>query len=194
MADFELITGPMYAGKTEELIRVARRLGYGGKKVVIFKPKIDDRYSFSDVVSHDGTRLSSIPVESAADIMTYLRKNEDVKTIAIDEIHFFDKYIVNLIQVLLDKEYKIIATGLDKDFRKEPFGPMPELLAIASTVKKLKAICMICGDDATCTQRIIDGKPTPYDSEIVVVGEKDKYEARCDKHHELPGKPNREIF
>jgi len=194
IANFELICGPMFSGKTEELIRKIRRFEYGGKKVVVFKPKIDDRYILSDVVSHNGTRITSVPVGSAADIMTYVRNNDKIDVIAIDEIQFLDKYIIQLLQVLIKKGYKIIATGLDKNFRREPFGPMPELLAMADAVSKITALCSVCGKEAAYTQRVIKGKPAKYDSEEIVVGEADKYEARCLDHHELPGEPNRDIF
>ena len=191
---FELICGPMYAGKTEELIRRVRRLKSGGKSVLIFKPKIDDRFAFMDVVSHDGNRIEAIVASSAAEIMDHLRKNKKIKNIAIDEIQFFDDYIVNLVQVLLDKGYNVIATGLDKDFRGEAFGPISALLTLAEKLTKLSAICSKCGEDAYYTQRIINGKAAPYSDEQIVVGDRDKYEARCRKHHDVPDRPDRNIF
>jgi len=190
---FEIICGPMFSGKTEELIRRVRRLIYAKKKYVIFNPKIQKEFEFEDVASHNGDRLTAVPINSAADILTYLRKNQDIEFIAIDSIHFLDNYIVKLLKALKTKGYKIIATGLDKDFRGEPFGPMAELLVLADGVTKLSAVCTVCGKDAYYTQRIVKGEPASFNDEIIDVVE-ENYEARCLEHHELKDREELKIF
>lgn len=182
----EVICGSMFAGKTEELCRRIKRIQYAKKDYVVFKPVIDNRYSNNEVVSHNNTRVKSVNVSSSVDIRKYLEGIALPYAIAIDEVQFFDKDIVPLCEELADKGVRVICAGLDKDFRGEPFGVMPELLARAEYVTKLNAICQVCGNVATRTQRIIDGKPAYYEDPVIVVGAKECYEARCRHCHEVP--------
>lgn len=177
----ELIIGPMYSGKSEELIRRIRRAKIAKQKVQVFKPEIDNRYSKEDVVSHCGDKEDAIPVAVSNQIIELI--DEDVQVIAIDEIQFFDDNIVKVVNYLADRDKRIICAGLDMDFRGEPFGPIPKLMAVAEFVDKIQAICMKCGNPATRTQRLINGKPASYDEPIVLVGAKESYEARCRKCH-----------
>lgn len=182
----EVICGSMFAGKTEELCRRIRRIQYAKKDYVVFKPIIDNRYSNNEVVSHNNTRVKSINVASSDDIREYLKNKKLPYAIAIDEVQFFDKGVVALCEELANTGVRVICAGLDKDFRGEPFGVMPELLARAEEVTKLNAICQKCGAIATRTQRIIDGKPAYYEDPVIMVGAKESYEARCRHCHEVP--------
>lgn len=186
----EVICGNMYAGKTEELLRRVRRIEYAKKTVVVFKPKLDNRYSDNEVVSHNNERVKSINITSPKDIMKHL----DVLpyAVAIDEVQFLDREVIDVCEYLADNGVRVILAGLDKDFRGEPFGIMPELLAKAEYVTKLQAICQVCGAPATRTQRIINGKPAKYDDPVVLVGAKEQYEARCRHCHVVEGKPKYE--
>lgn len=184
----EVITGNMYAGKTEELLRRVKRIEYAKKSIIVFKPKIDDRYSSSEVVSHNNCRANSIAISNAKELLENLPEKLPY-AIAIDEVQFFDKDLVDAIEMLADKGVRIIVAGLDCDFRGEPFGIMPELLSRAEYVSKLFAICQVCGAPATRTQRLIDGKPASYDDPVILVGAKEQYEARCRHCHVVPGKP-----
>jgi thymidine kinase len=181
----ELIVGPMYSGKSEELIRRIRRAKIAKQKIQVFKPEIDNRYSKEDVVSHCGDKEDAIPVKVSNQIIELI--DDDVQVIAIDEIQFFDENIVNVVNYLANKDKRIICAGLDMDFRGEPFGPIPKLMAVAEFVDKIQAICMKCGNPATRTQRLINGKPASYDEPIVLVGAKESYEARCRKCHVVLG-------
>jgi thymidine kinase len=181
----EVICGSMFAGKTEELIRRVKRIEYARKDVIVFKPVIDDRYSADDVVSHTNNRAKSIPIQYAKDAMKYLDKLP--YAVAFDEAQFFDKDLVDVSEYLADKGVRVIIAGLDRNFRGEPFGVMPELLARAEYVTKLQAICQVCGEPATRTQRIINGEPAHYDDPIILVSAKEKYEARCRHCHQVPG-------
>jgi len=183
----EVITGPMYAGKTEELIRRVKRLEYAEQNVIVFKPTIDDRYAADEVVSHNHTRTRSINITKAAEIMTYVEKDTDV--VAIDEVQFLDEEAVAICEYLADHGIRVIVSGLDRDFRGEPFSFMPRLLSLAEEVTKLTAICVCCHTPATRTQRIVNGKPANYTDPIILVGAKDSYEARCRHCHEVPGRP-----
>ncbi|HAQ56379.1 MAG TPA: thymidine kinase [Acholeplasmatales bacterium] len=183
----EVITGPMYAGKTEELIRRVKRLEYAEQNVIVFKPTIDDRYAADEVVSHNNTRTRSINIMKAAEIMTYVEKDTDV--VAIDEVQFLDEEAVAICEYLADHGLRVIVSGLDRDFRGEPFSFMPRLLSLAEEVTKLSAICVCCHTPATRTQRIVNGKPANYSDPIILVGAKDTYEARCRHCHEVPGRP-----
>lgn len=184
----EVVCGPMFAGKTEELIRRIRRLEYSKQKVLVFKPKIDNRYnSKNQIVSHNLSTKPSIVINKSADILSHL--NENVDAVVIDEAQFFDDGIVRVAETIADKGIRVIIGGLDRDFRGEPFGPMPKLLAISEFVTKLTAICMKSGLPATRTQRIIDGKPANYNDQTILVGAKEKYEPRARQYHEVPGKP-----
>lgn len=183
----ELICGSMFSGKSEELIRRIRRATYGNLTVRVFKPVIDSRYSEECVVSHDGTSILARPIDRAADILTYIEEGVDV--IGVDEVQFFDENIVEVIDELANKGYRVITAGLDTDFRGEPFGPVPKLMALSESVTKLNAICPICGSPASRTQRLINGKPASYDDPIILVGASESYEPRCRHHHEVPNKP-----
>ena len=183
----EVITGPMYSGKSEELIRRIRRVKIAKKKVKVFKPLMDDRYSNDNVVSHSGDSIEAIPVDHPEEL--YERLEDDVEVVAIDEIQFFSEEIVDICETLADKGKRVVVAGLDRDFRNEPFVPMPELLSRAEYVEKLHAICLQCGDPATRTQRLIDGEPASYNDPIILVGATENYEARCRSCHEVKDKP-----
>lgn len=180
----ELICGSMFSGKTEELIRRLRRAKIAQQKVQVFKPKIDDRYSVSKVASHNGLDFEAVPVENAADIPALLK--EGVTVVGIDEVQFFDEDIVRWAEELADRGLRVIVAGLDLDFRGEPFGPMPQLICRAEYVDKLHAICMVCGEEACRTQRLVNGHPAYYDDPIILVGASEAYEPRCREHHEVP--------
>ena len=181
----EVICGPMFSSKTETLISRITRLKYANKTFKVFKPSIDNRYSESEIVSHAGLREQSIPVKDSQDILNFLYskmvKLPDV--VIIDEVQFFDKGIVKTITELANMGVSVIAAGLDQDFRGEPFEITASLLALAETVTKLTAVCVVCGNDATRSQRLVDGKPADYNDNIVLVGAKESYEARCREHH-----------
>jgi len=174
----------MFSGKTDELIRRLRRATIARQHVQVFKPAIDVRYAVEKVTSHAGTDFAAIPVEKAADILKRLDKETTV--VAIDETQFFDPEIVKVVGELASHDMRVLVAGLDTDFRGEPFGSMPELMARAEHVEKLQAICMVCGEPASRTQRLINGKPARFDDPIVVVGAAEMYEARCRAHHEVP--------
>ena len=177
----EVICGPMFSGKSEEMIRRLRRAEIAGQRVVIFKPAIDDRYDASDVVSHAGARMRAVPIRSSAEIAT---KAEGFDVVAIDEAQFLGEGVVPTALALADRGVRVVVAGLDQDFRRLPFGPMPELLAHAEFVDKLQAVCHRCGGPATTTQRLVDGRPAPYSGATIVVGANEQYEARCRDCHE----------
>ena len=183
----ETISGCMFAGKTEELIRRIKVLEFAKKKILVFKPKIDNRYSDSMVVSHAGSSVDSIVIEKSKDILDYVKEDTDV--VAIDEVQFFDEAISEVCDYLAHKGIRVMVAGLDTDFRGEPFGPMPVLITQAEFVTKLTAVCNSCGQPATRTQRIINGKPASYNDPIIMVGASESYEARCRHCHEVLGKP-----
>lgn len=183
----ELICGSMFSGKTEELIRRLRRAVIAKQQVQVFKPVIDDRYHQEQVMSHNGLGFEARPVASANDILQELDPQTTV--VAIDEVQFFDPAVVDLCDALANHGIRVICAGLDTDFRGQPFGPMPELLARAEQVSKLHAICVVCGDEASRTQRLIDGQPAAFDDPVVLVGAAEVYEARCRECHVvLPAK------
>ncbi len=182
----EVITGSMFSGKTDELIRRLRRATIARQKVQVFKPLIDNRFSVEKVTSHAGGEFAAIPVQSAQDILGLLDPMTTV--VAIDEAQFFDAAVIQLAQDLADRGLRVIVAGLDTDFRSEPFGPMPTLMAKAEIVDKLHAICMVCGEPASRTQRLVNGQPAYYDDPVVIVGASEMYEARCRQHHEVPRK------
>lgn len=183
----EVICGSMFSGKTEELIRRLRRAEYARQKVQVFKPALDNRYDKAKVSSHSGNHFHAIPVESVQEIINQIKDDTDV--IGIDEAQFFDWEIADLCSQLANQGKRIIIAGLDMDFRGEPFGPMPVLMAQAEMVDKIQAICMVCGSPASRTQRLVNGEPASYDAPIILVGTAESYQARCRKCHELPGKP-----
>jgi thymidine kinase len=177
----EVICGPMFSGKSEEMIRRLRRAEIAGQRVVIFKPRIDDRYNASDVVSHAGIRMRGVPVAGVAELVERARGFE---VVGIDEIQFFEPEIVAAALALADAGRRVVAAGLDQDFRRQAFGVMPDLLAHAEFVDKLQAVCHRCGGPATTTQRLVDGAPAPYSGATIVVGANEQYEARCRGCHE----------
>jgi len=182
----EVVTGSMFCGKTDELIRRLRRATIARQKVQVFKPSIDNRYTVEKVTSHAGSEFEARPIQAAREILDYLHKTTTV--IGIDEAQFFDDEIIPICQDLADRGMRVIVAGLDTDFRGEPFGPMPILMAKAEVVDKYHAICMVCGESASRTQRLVDGHPAHYDDPVVIVGASEMYEARCRKHHEVPRK------
>ena len=175
----------MYAGKSEELIRQARRSLYAKKKVQVFKPAIDSRYDETMVVTHMGARHEALPVANVAEMESRLEKG--VEVVCIEEVQFFDPSVVDLCVRLADKGVNVICAGLDQDFRRRPFGPMPELLCLADEVVKLRAICMKCGRPASHTYRTIDGKPAHVNDPVILIGATEAYEARCRGCYELRG-------
>lgn len=179
----EAAIGPMYSGKSEELIRRLRRAKIAKQKVQVFKPAIDNRYSKVDVVSHNGDKIEGICISNSEEILELLE--DDTEVVGIDEIQFLDRGIVHICRTLANRGLRVIVAGLDMDFRGEPFGPTPEILAISEFVDKLTAVCMVCGNPATRTQRLIDGKPARYDEPTILVGAKESYEARCRLHHQV---------
>lgn len=172
-----VICGSMFAGKSEELIRRARRALYAKKKVQVFKPSIDNRYDESMVVTHMGVKHEAMPVKNVRDLSGCIEK--DTEVVLIEEAQFFDPSLTHLAVKLADEGKEVILAGLDQDFRREPFGPMPQLMAVADEVVKLRAICMNCGAPASHTYRQIDGKPAHRDDPIVLIGATEAYEARC---------------
>jgi thymidine kinase len=180
----EVVCGSMFSGKTDELIRRLIRATIAKQKVQVFKPAIDIRYAVEKVTSHAGSDYDAIPVEKAADIRAKIES--DTTVVAIDEAQFFDPEVVPLADELASRGIRVLIAGLDQDFRGEPFGPMPSLMAHAERVDKLHAICMVCGDEASRTQRLVNGKPARYDDPVVIVGASELYEARCRMHHEVP--------
>lgn len=183
----EVISGCMFAGKTEELIRRIKTLEFAKKNVLVFKPAIDNRYSNTKVVSHAGSSVESIVVPDARSILDFVKDDTDV--VAIDEIQFFDEDVLLVCDYLAKKGLRVMAAGLDTDFRAEPFGVMPRLITDAEFVTKLTAVCMKCGAPATRTQRLVNGKPAQYSDPIIMVGAAEAYEARCRHCHEVIGKP-----
>ena len=184
----ELVCGSMFSGKTEELLRRIRRAEIARRKVQVFKPLIDHRYGLKRVASHSGiAREDAHVIRNAVEILQHVA--EETEVIAIDEIQFFDWTIADVCTTLANQGRRIIGAGLDQDFRGEPFGPMPLLLALAERVDKLHAICVVCGAEASRTQRLIDGRPARYDDPVILVGGSESYEARCRNCHQVPGKP-----
>lgn len=181
----EVITGSMFSGKTDELIRRLRRATIARQKVQVFKPAIDNRYNHEKVTSHAGSDFAAQPIRSAGELIENLDK--DTTVIAIDEAQFFDAEIVSLVKTLANQGLRVIVAGLDTDFRGEPFGLMPVLMAEAEVVDKLHAICMVCGEPASRTQRLVNGQPARFDDPVVIVGASELYEARCREHHQVPG-------
>lgn len=184
---FELITGPMGCGKTEELLRRIRRCTIARKKIKVFSPSIDTRSNGDYIESRNGLWADAIKVEHSLQILQKVKPEDEV--VAIDELQFFDSNIVRVITDLMNNGKKVIGTGLELDFKSEPFGPMPQLLCIATDVDKLHAVCMKCGSEhATRTQRLIDGEPADKSSPLIMIGGDETYEARCVKCYELPDK------
>ena len=182
---FEIITGPMSCGKTEELLRRIRRCIIAKKKVKVISPQIDTREQGDYIKSRNGLWLDAVKVKHSIQILSVVKEDDEI--IAIDELQFFDANIVKVVSKLMEQGKKIIGTGLDLDFKGDTFGSMPELMCLATTVDKLHAVCMKCGSEhATRTQRLIDGKPADKNSPLIMIGGDETYEARCVKCWELP--------
>lgn len=180
-----VVAGVMFSGKTEELLRRVRRANIARKRVQVFKSHLDDRYAgLWAVSSHDKRTFDATPVDSSSQIM--LRLDPMAQVIAIDEAQFLDAGVVQVATALAERGRRVICAGTDTDFRGEPFGAMPQLMAVAEVVDKLHAICVLCGSPASRNQRLIDGKPAPYDSPVIMVGAADSYEARCRACHIVP--------
>ena len=181
----EVICGVMFSGKSEELIRRVRRAIIARKKVQVFKSHLDERYSgIYHVSSHDGRTVEAVPIDTPEQIARLIETGTHV--VAIDEAQFLDASVVELATSLANRGIRVIVAGTDSDFRGEPFGPMPQLLAVAEVVDKLHAICVICGNPASRNQRLIAGKPARYDSPTIMVGNAESYEARCRSCHSVP--------
>ena len=180
-----VVCGSMFAGKSEELIRLARRSLYAKRKVQVFKPSVDKRYDETNVVSHMGVSHAAVPVNSVQELKSKLAP--DTEVILIEEVQFFDESIIDLAVELADHGKEVTCVGLDQDFRRQPFGPMPKLLAAADEVVKLRAICMKCGGPASHTYRVIDGRPAHWDDPIILIGATESYEARCRNCFKLLG-------
>ena len=180
----EVICGSMFSGKTEELIRRVKRVVIARQQVQVFKPLLDNRYLEEKVSSHDGLQWDAAVVGSASEILEMVKDGTDV--VAVDEVQFFDWTITDVCEQLARRGKRVIVTGLDMDFRGEPFGPVPVLMAQAETVDKLQAICAVCGAPASRTQRLINGMPADYDEPQILVGAKEVYQARCRRCHKVP--------
>ena len=181
----EVVSGVMFSGKSEELLRRVRRALIARKRVQVFKSHLDDRYAGAyRVSSHDGSALEAHPVHASVQIAEMVRT--DTEVVAIDEAQFLDPGVTEVVNALADRGVRVIVAGTDMDFRGEPFGPIPALLAIAERIDKLHAICVVCGDLATRNQRLIDGRPAPAEGPTIQVGGAESYEARCRRCHEVP--------
>jgi thymidine kinase len=188
----EVVSGVMFSGKSEELLRRVRRALIAHRKVQVFKSHLDDRYGdLFTVISHDGHQTDALPVSNSVHIAEAVLPG--TKVVAIDEAQFLDMGVVRVANALADRGVRVIVAGTDMDFRGEPFGPIPQLLAIAEKVDKLHAICMRCGDLATRNQRLIDGRPAPAEGPTIQVGGSESYEARCRKCHEVPARDRQQV-
>lgn len=179
----EVICGSMFCGKTEELIRRVRRAQIARQQVQVFKPAIDTRYAQREVTSHNGMQIEAVPVENIAALRSLIDAATTV--VALDEAQFFEGDVISLCEELASQGKRVIVAGLDMDFRGEPFGPMPALMARAERVDKLQAICVVCGEPASRTQRLINGQPAAYDDPVIMVGASEVYEARCRRCHKV---------
>ena len=188
----EVISGVMFSGKSEELIRRVRRAIIGKKRVQVFKSHLDDRYSgVYSIASHDGRTVEAVPVDSSLQIAQHLDGHADM--IAIDEAQFLDSGVVELSTSLAQRGIRVILAGTDTDFRGEPFGAMPQLMAVADVVDKLHAICVVCGGPASRNQRLIEGRPARWDSPVIMVGGRESYEARCRHCHQVPRRDEEQV-
>lgn len=188
----EVISGVMFSGKSEELIRRIRRAVLARKKVQVFKSHLDERYGGVQVISsHNGVRIEAEPIQSSVEVMEHTRP--DTEVIAVDEVQFLDDGIVSVANALADRGVRVILAGTDMDFRGHPFGPMGPLLAVAEKIDKLSAICVICGNPATRNQRLIDGAPAPAEGPTIQVGGLESYEARCRECHDVPSELRKQI-
>ncbi|MCY4523056.1 MAG: thymidine kinase [Caldilineaceae bacterium] len=185
--DIEVICGSMFSGKTEELLRRLRLARVAGQRTQLFKPVIDDRYSSDSVVTHDGTpSQGATNADDASDLLAKVESGSNV--VGVDEAHFFDDRLVDVCVYLAHRGKRVVAAGLDQDYRGNPFNPMPRLMAVAADVTKMHAICIVCKRRASRTQRLINGQPARIDSPLILIGGKESYEARCSNCHSVPGK------
>jgi thymidine kinase len=182
----EVICGCMFSGKTEELIRRIKRAQIARQRVQVFQHSLDTRYGEKRIASHSGSFVEAVTVQTAEDIVALVRP--DTQVVAIDEVQFFGRGVTDVCNQLAERDMRVIAAGLDMDFRGEPFGPIPLLLAEAELVEKLQAICVVCGAPASRTQRLIDGQPAFYEDAVIMVGASEVYEARCRPCHQVPRK------
>lgn len=171
----EVVTGCMFSGKTEELIRRLNRASYATQRVMVFKPAIDVRYAEEDIVSHSSYRFSCIPVSNATEM---LKRVGDAQVVGVDEAQFFEEDLVSVVDQLANQGRRVVVAGLDQDYRGKPFGPMPGLMAISEYVTKTLAVCMVCGSPANRSQRLV------HRNQQVLLGAEDSYEARCRLHWE----------
>ncbi|MGB7341119.1 MAG: thymidine kinase [Phototrophicaceae bacterium] len=187
----EVVCGSMFSGKTEELIRRVRRAIIAKQNVQVFKPQVDDRYGIDEVTSHNGQNVKAVPLAEAHLILENI--NDETTVVAIDEAQFFDDGIIEVVERLANNGMRVLIAGLDTDFRGEAFGQMPQLMARAEEVTKLRAICVVCGHQATRTQRLVNGQPAYYDDPIILVGAQESYEPRCREHHAVPHREKIEV-
>jgi len=188
----EVVSGVMFSGKSEELLRRVRRALIAKKRVQVFKSHLDDRYGgVFTISSHDGHEAEAIPVSNSVQVAEAVKP--DVEVVAIDEAQFLDEGVVKVANALADQGIRVIVAGTDMDFRGEPFGPIPILLAIAEKIDKLHAICVICGDLATRNQRLINGDPAPAEGPTIQIGGAESYEARCRRCHEVPARDRAQV-
>ncbi len=180
-----VICGCMFCGKTDEMLRLLRRFSIAGRRVLLIKPRLDTRTEGASVISRSGAQHHAVAVDDSSEIEGI---GGEADIVAIEEGQFFDERLPEVVERLAEAGKQVLVTGLDRDFRGIPFGPMPRLMALADQVTKLTAICMVCGEPATRTQRLIDGAPAPADSPLIVIGGMgdETYEARCRLHHEVP--------
>jgi thymidine kinase len=180
-----VIAGCMFCGKTDEMLRLLRRFSIAGRRVVLIKPRLDTRTDRVTVVSRSGAQHHAVTVDDSGEIEAAVG---DADIVAVEEAQFFDERLPDVVERLAELGKQVVVTGLDRDFRGVPFGAMPRLLALADQVTKLTAICMVCGEPATRTQRLIGGRPAGADSPLIVIGGigDETYEARCRLHHEVP--------
>ena len=184
----EVICGPMFSGKSEELIRRLKRAQIAKQHVLTCKHSLDDRYMIECIISHDGNKLEAEAIEDISDLIR-LGLDNKINVIGIDEVQWFDPKIVGVICDLIEAGKRVIIAGYELDFRAMPVGPMPTLLSIADKVTKLQAICTICGKDANLTQRLVNNKPAKYDDPDIVVGGAEGYQARCRNCHQIDKPP-----
>jgi thymidine kinase len=182
----EVITGSMFSGKTEELLRRLRRAEIAEQEVAVFKPDVDDRYGEATIGSHNGRQWEATVVDAEGDGIWAIHDELDgEEVVAIDEANFFSTELVDVCEVLAANGRRVIVSGTDQTFRAEPFEPVPQLMALAEYVDKLRAICTVCGEPATRNQRLIDGEPAHADDPTILVGAEESYEARCRNCHTL---------
>jgi thymidine kinase len=182
----EVIIGPMFSGKSAQLILRVSQAHAVGHKVQVFKPILDTRGLSYEVRSCTGLYIEATPIREAREVLKLLKPN--TKVVALDEAQFFEPAVVTVCKVLADQGKRVIVAGLDLDFRGEPFGSVPQLLAMAEVADKLKALCTVCGESASFTQRLINGEPARYSDPVFLVGDGELYEPRCRLHHVVPEK------